>query len=115
MDSILTSIKKLLDIEEECTQFDTDIILHINTVLVILNQLGVGPDEGLMIEDKMSIWDDLISPTDKLSFVKTYMFLKVKLVFDPPASAAAVEGMKASALEYEWRIAVQVDLNKTLV
>ena len=109
MDSILTSIKKLLGIAEDYTAFDTDIIIHINTVLMTLHQLGIGPKEGYRIEDKTAKWQDFITEEDNLDAVKTYVYLKVKLVFDPPLSSAVMEAIKETIKEYEWRLNVQVE------
>ena len=109
MDSILTSIKKLLGIAEDYTAFDTDIIIHINTVLMTLHQLGIGPEEGFRIEDKTAKWLDFITEEDNLDAVKTYVYLKVKLVFDPPLSSAVMEAIKETIKEYEWRLNVQVE------
>lgn len=105
--SILTSIKKLLGITEECTDFDTDIIMHINTVLMILNQLGIGK-ENFQIEDKESFWDDFVE-IDKLSAVKSYIHLKVKLMFDPPLNSAVIEAIEKSIRELEWRLNVRAE------
>lgn len=110
--SILTSIKKLLGITEDYTAFDTDIIIHINTALMVLNQLGIGPEEGLVIKSKKDKWDDFIDEDDKLESVKTYVYLKVKLSFDPPQSGATMEALKESIKEFEWRLNVQSDINK---
>lgn len=109
MESILTSIKKLLGITEEYTQFDVDIIIHINSALSVLTQLGVGPSEGFSIEDDSAIWEDFISDAKTIEFVKTYVYLKTKLVFDPPLSSAQIEAMNRTISELEWRIQVAVD------
>ena len=109
MESILTSIKKLLGIEEEYTQFDADIIMHINTVFLNLTQLGVGPSEGFLIEDDTAIWEDFIGDSSQLQAVKTYMYLKVKLLFDPPLSSSVAESMNRMIAELEWRLNVAVD------
>ena len=109
MESILTSIKKLLGIEEEYTQFDADIIMHINTVFLNLTQLGVGPSEGFLIEDDTAIWEDFIGDSGQLQAVKTYMYLKVKLLFDPPLSSSVTESMNRMIAELEWRLNVAVD------
>lgn len=109
MESILTSIKKLLGIEEEYTQFDADIIMHINTVFLNLTQLGVGPSEGFLIEDDTAIWEDFIGNSSQLQAVKTYMYLKVKLLFDPPLSSSVTESMNRMIAELEWRLNVAVD------
>lgn len=110
-ESILTSIKKLLGMTKEYTNFDTDIIIHINTAFMVLNQLGVGPSEGFRIEDDSSTWDEFISDEEAAKFdsVKTYIYLKVKLVFDPPTSGGVMQAMKESISEYEWRLNVQAD------
>ena len=107
-ESILTSIKKLLGITEDDTNFDTDIIIHINSVFMVLNQLGVGPSEGFRIEDKYSTWDEYITEDNDLDAVKTYMYLKVKLVFDPPLNSSVLEANKQLINELEWRLNVQV-------
>lgn len=109
MESILTSIKKLLGIEEEYTQFDNDIIMHINTVFLNLNQLGVGPDEGFFIEDDAATWYDFIGDSNQLQAVKTYVYLKVKLLFDPPLSSSVVESIERMISELEWRLNVAVE------
>ena len=109
MESILTSIKKLLGIEEEYTQFDNDIIMHINSVFLNLTQLGVGPAEGFLIEDDTATWEDFIGDSNKLQAVKSYMYLKVKLLFDPPLSSSVIESMNRMISELEWRLNVAVD------
>lgn len=109
MESILTSIKKLLGIEEEYTQFDNDIIMHINSVFLNLTQLGVGPAEGFLIEDDTATWEDFIGDSNQLQAVKSYMYLKVKLLFDPPLSSSVVESMNRMIAELEWRLNVAVD------
>lgn len=105
MESILTSVKKLLGITEEYTHFDSDIIMHINSTFVILTQLGVGPSNGFFIEDDTSTWDEFI-PTDDLRFnsLKTYMYMRVKLMFDPPLSSAVMASMERQIAEFEWRL-----------
>ena len=111
MESILTSIKKLLGIDEAYTHFDADIIMHINSVLMILTQLGVGPEEGFVIEDDTSTWINFIPEANaaQLHAVKTYIYMKVKLMFDPPLSSAVIESMSRQIAEFEWRLNVAVD------
>lgn len=106
MESILTSIKKMLGITEECTDFDAAIIMHINTVFMILRRFGIGPKDGFVIEDDMPIWDDFLpdGTLTKMAAVKTYVYLKVKLVFDPPLSSSTVESMNRMISELEWRL-----------
>lgn len=109
MESILISIKKLLGITEEYDQFDPDIIMHINSVFMILTQLGVGPAEGFFIEDDTAVWTDFIQDVKKLESVKTYIYLKVKLAFDPPLSSAVIESMNRLINELEWRLNVAAE------
>lgn len=111
MESILTSIKKLLGISEDYTQFDDDIIMHINTVFLNLTQLGVGPESGFSIEDDNTYWEDFIDikNNSQLQAVKSYMYLKVKLLFDPPLSSAVIESTNRMISELEWRLNVAVD------
>ena len=109
MESILTSIKKLLGIQEDYEHFDADIIMHINSVFMILTQLGVGPSEGFTIEDKTSNWTDFASDTTKVEAVKSYVYLKVRLLFDPPASSAVIESINRMISEYEWRLNVAAE------
>ena len=110
MDSILTSIKKLIGIAEDYTQFDADIIMHINSVFMSLNQLGVGPTAGFSIADKSKTWKDYLGSDEvKLEAVKSYIYLKVRLMFDPPASSVVVEAIERNRAELEWRILNQVE------
>jgi len=111
MDSILTSIKKLIGAPEEYEHFDTDIIIHINTAFATLTQLGVGPATGFRISDDTAIWDDFIDMSDTMLYeaVKTYIYLRVKLIFDPPNSGATTEVYKETIKELEWRLNVTAD------
>lgn len=109
MESILTSIKKLLGIGEDYDHFDPDIIMHINSVFMDLTQLGVGPTEGFSIEDDTSEWVDFIPDTKKLQAVKSYIYLRVKLLFDPPSSSAVMEAMNRDIQRYEWRLNVAAE------
>ena len=107
--SILTSIKKMLGVAEDYTEFDEDIITHINSVFLNLTQLGVGPEEGFMIEDDTAVWEDFVDDSIRLQAVKTYMYLKVKLLFDPPLSSSVTESFTRMIAELEWRLNVAVD------
>ena len=109
MESILTSIKKLLGIAEDYTHFDSDLIMHINSVLMILTQLGVGPPDGFSIEDDSSFWEDFIPKDNNYELVKSYVHLRVKLLFDPPASSAVMESMNRMISEFEWRLNVKAE------
>jgi hypothetical protein len=105
-DSILTSVKKLLGLTEEYDAFDADIIMHINSVFTILTQLGIGPSDGFMIEDKNNKWSEFIEDMRLYQLVKSYVWLKVKLLFDPPMSSAVMECYKAQINEYECRLRI---------
>lgn len=107
MESILTSIKKLLGIPEDYNHFDADIIMHINSVFMILTQMGVGPSEGFSIKDKTATWDMFVSPNTNLEPVKSYVFMKVRLLFDPPQSSAVMESINRMISEFEWRLNVE--------
>ena len=107
--SILTSIKKLLGIAEEDTSFDQDIIMHINTVFAILAQLGVGPANGFSIEDDSAIWEDYLGNATNLELVKSYIYMKVRSMFDPPTSSILADAMNKNISELEWRINTMVD------
>lgn len=109
MESILVSIKKLIGLTEEYVQYDTDIITHINTVFAILHQLGVGPVNGFVIRDKSTCWCEYTGDEVFLESVKSYIYLKVKLIFDPPQSSAHIETMKQEIAELEWRLNVYAD------
>lgn len=108
-ESILTSIKKLLGITEEYEHFDSDIIMHINTVLMILTQLGVGPTKGFTIMDKTSTWSDFLPSDKNFESVKTYVYLKVKLLFDPPLNSVVMECTNRVINELEWRINLEAE------
>ena len=109
MESILTSIKKLLGIAEEYEHFDNDIIMHINSVFMILTQLGVGPSNGFSIEDDSATWDEFILEGQNVELVKSYIHLKVKLLFDPPLTSAVIEAMNKNIGEFEWRLNVAAE------
>lgn len=110
MESILTSIKKLLGISEEYEHFDPDIIMHINSVFSILTQLGVGPSEGFSITDKYATWEDYLNDDPTLSSVKTYIYLKVRLMFDTASLTSTVaDAINRQISELEWRINTTVD------
>ena len=106
-DSILISIKKLLGVSKDYTIFDSDIIMHINSVFMILSQLGIGSSSGFKIEDDSTTWSEYIDEDSDLEAVKTYIYLKVKLLFDPPLSSSVIEVTKQSIAELEWRLNVQ--------
>ncbi|MCD8097864.1 MAG: hypothetical protein LUE31_07505 [Lachnospiraceae bacterium] len=107
MDSILTSIKKLLGITEEYEYFDVDVIMNINAAFSVLRQLGVGPDEGFSITDSSAVWTDFLSDDTRLELVKTYVYLKVKLTFDSTSlTSGVIDSINRQISELEWRINV---------
>ena len=110
-DSILLSIKKLLGMDPiEFTQYDTDLIIHINSVFMILTQMGVGPADGFSIKDKTAKWADFISEDEKLEGVKSYVALKVKILFDPPSGASVLDCTNKMIQELEWRLYSESDI-----
>lgn len=110
-ESILTSIKKLLGIDENYTHFDADIIMHINSVFSILTQMGVGPANGFSITGKDEQWSEfIVDNVNAFSLVKSYVYQKVRLLFDPPLSSAAIESINRQISEFEWRLFVAADL-----
>lgn len=111
-DSILTSIKKMLGIMEEYEHFDMDLTIHINTVLSILTQLGVGPSTGFSITDKTTTWSDWTSLPEDLELVKTYLFLRTRLLFDPPTSGSVASSYEDVIKELEWRMVTSMDSKK---
>lgn len=109
MENIVNSIKQVLGIAEDYTHFDLQILMHINSVFTILNQLGVGPVEGFTATTK-SKWSDFFTDENlQQELVKSYIYLKVRLLFDPPNSGFVTESMKNQISEYEWRLNVLVD------
>lgn len=110
MDSILTSVKKMLGIAEEYEQFDADVIMHINSVFMILTQLGVGPSEGFSIEDDSAIWSDFIQDSTNIESVKSYVYLRVKLLFDSTSlGSPVIEAMNRQISELEWRLNIEAE------
>lgn len=109
MDSMLTTIKKILGIEPEYTHFDSDIILNINSALMVLTQIGVGPPNGFFITDAGQLWTDFLGDRKDIEAVKMYIGLKTKLSFDPPTSSFVLESIERQLREIEWRLNVQVD------
>ena len=108
-DSILLQIKKMLGIAEDYTPFDTDIIIYINSVLATLSQLGVNTSSKLQITGYNETWYDLFGDNDKLNFIQSYIYLKVRLLFDPPSSGTTTQSFENQAKELEFRINVEAD------
>jgi hypothetical protein len=103
-ESILNSTKKILGVGPDYNAFDIDIITHINAAFSVVNQLGIGPTDGFMIEDAYSEWGDLQLPMNQQNLLKTYIFLKVRLLFDPPTSGFLLDAMNKQVEEYESRL-----------
>lgn len=109
-ESILTSIKKLLGIDAAYMHFDADLIMHINSVFSILTQMGVGPANGFSITGATEVWADFIADKPNCySMLKSYVYLKVRLLFDPPQSSAIMESINRQISEFEWRLFVEAD------
>lgn len=113
MESILIYIRQMLIGNDDETHFDPDIIIHINSVFSILNQMGVGPKETFSIVDDKATWSDFIEDDADYNEVKTYMYLKVKMIFDPPSSSSVMDAFKRQIDELEWRLSVRAS-NKAM-
>ena len=105
-DSILNSVKKILGIAPDYDAFDTDVIIHINSVFSTLNQLGLGPNEGFMIEDDSAVWEDFLLGDMRLNAIKTYVYLRVRVLFDPPTTGFTLTALQEQIKELEWRMNV---------
>lgn len=103
-DSILTSTKKILGLSETFVAFDPDVITHLNASLSVLSQIGVGPDGGIFVEDKETTWAELGLPGNQLAQTKTYIYLKVRSLFDPPPTSFAIAAMEKQLDQFEWRL-----------
>lgn len=102
--SILNTTKKVLGISEDDTSFDVDVVMHINTAFSVLTQLGIGPTSGFMIEDAAPTWEDFLHQDDRFNAVKTYVYLRVRLLFDPPTTSYHVTALNEQIRELEWRL-----------
>jgi hypothetical protein len=103
MHSILNTIKKIIGIDESYTHFDTDLIMHINSVFFILNQLGIGPEEPYSITGPDEEWSDFFMGSKESEIVKSYIAMKVRMMFDPPQNNALAQVIKEQISEFEWR------------
>lgn len=106
--SILDSVKHALNVELDESAFDADIVMFINATFGTLYQLGVGPEEPFTISDNSAEWSEFIVRKD-IEMVKSYMYLKVRLLFDPPTTTTMYEAYDNRAKELEWRLTVAVD------
>lgn len=109
MNSILNTIKKMLGVDASDEYFDVDIITNINTTFTILTQLGVGPEKGYRIEDASNEWSEFLPVGEQLEMVKTYIYLKLRILFDPPSSSFVLDSITKQSQEMEWRLNVLVD------
>jgi hypothetical protein len=107
-DSILDTTKKMLGFDWDYTAFDIDIITHINSMFFTLQQIGVGPEAGFSIIDNTKTWSEYTAG-NTIEAVKSYMYLKVRMIFDPPANSFTLDAMKNSATEIEWRLNVHTE------
>ncbi len=112
MDSILVSVKKLLGMTEDYECFDADITMHINSVLVILGQMGIGPENGFSISSSKETWANFLHGDPRLEMVKSYVYLKVRMLFDPPQSSVLADAIKSNIAELEWRISIVPSFSK---
>lgn len=107
--SILDSVKKMIGPSVEYTVFDDDLIMHINSVFNVLKQLGVGPEEGYSISSNEDLWTDFMPEGPKLNMIKTYMYAKVRLIFDPPQNGTITQALKDVVSEYEFRALIDAE------
>jgi len=105
--SILNSVKNALGVGTDYDPFDAELIMHINSVFSTLHQLGVGPATPFSISDKDDVWDTFIGSNSAIESVKTYVYAKVKLIFDPPPNSFGIAAFEKICQEYEWRLNVQ--------
>lgn len=111
--SILNTVKKAVGIMPDYDAFDDALIMHINSVFMILSQIGVGPSKGFRIEDKISKWTDFLpNEDDNYESVKSYVCMKVRLLFDPPSSSTHLQCIKDSVSEFEWRLNIEAEESK---
>lgn len=109
-ESIFKSVKKVLGLADDYTAFDQDILMHINSTFAVLQQLGIGPEAGFSIEDDDPVWSDFIGvDANHYQMVKSYIPLKVRMLFDPPTTSFAITAVEKQISEYEWRMGVVRD------
>lgn len=108
-ESILISVKRILGMDEQYTVFDLDVMTHINSVFNTLTQLNVGPKNGFMIEDASAKWEDFLGNDINLNAVKSYVCLRVKVLFDPPSTSFHLSAIENQCREMEWRLSVYAD------
>jgi hypothetical protein len=107
--SILDSVKKILGLDVDYTEFDLDVVMHINTAFMNLQQLAVGPVEGFTIADNTKLWTDFTEVENLLSGIQSYIYLRVRMLFDPPTLSFVIDAMQKQIAELEWRLNVQAE------
>jgi hypothetical protein len=105
-DSILISVKKILGMSEDYSPFDMDVLMHVNTAFSTLNQIGIGPENGFFIEDATATWGDFLGTDPRLNTAKSFICLRVRLIFDPPTTSYAIDSMNKQLEEFIWRLSV---------
>lgn len=112
--SILLTIKKLIGLDKDYGPFDIDMIVAINSSFMILNQLGIGPDKPFTITDDSQTWKDFFGDEEIFALAKSYIYLRTRLLFDPPSSGVLHEAVERQISEFEWRMHVQADYNDSV-
>lgn len=111
-ESILETVAKAVGIGESYEYFNDELIMHINTVLMGLRQIGVGPSEPFLITDNTATWTNFLGDDKNFEAVKTYVCLRVRMLFDPPTSSTLADAMKNQIAEWEWRLNLEYECNK---
>lgn len=109
IESILASIKKMLGLDDNYTPFDADVLIHINSAFMTLCQMGIGPKEGFTVTDNSQTWGDFLTNNVMLGGVKTWVYLQVKMLFDPPSNSFVMDAYKTQAEQILWRLNVQAE------
>lgn len=107
--SILNDVKKMLGMDSEYTAFDQEVIIYINSAISTLTQIGVGPTEGFTVIDDVAEWEDFLAADHRLAAIKNYVYLRVRLIFDPPATSFGITAVENQAKELEWRLQVAAE------
>lgn len=111
-ESILDSVKKILGVPKDYDVFDTDILMHINSILSVLHQIGASPEGGVFVADSTTAWDEIIEDRKNVEMIRSYVAIRVRLLFDPPTTSHMETALKKQAEEFEWRLNVMEDLFK---
>lgn len=111
--SILETIKKLIGIDKDYGVFDLDLIVAINSSFTILNQLGVGPERMFSISGPYETWDEFFGDGEVVGLVKSYIYLRARLLFDPPSTGVLHEAIERQISEFEWRLMIQAERGET--